>query len=131
MLLLAHLLKQNPEWRNRPIRLMRVVAEEAAREDVLNHLQQLATESRIEVQANVFVSQSAQSRDRRTVAMQPFRLLGFEMPELGASGTFLSKLESFSQNIPASLVRQQHWQHETNIQTEMAADRRLGYANMA
>ncbi len=103
MLLLAHLLKQNPEWRNRPIRLMRVVAEEAARDDVQNHLQQLATESRIEVQARVFVSQSAQSVITEQSRSAAISLLGFEMPELGDEAGFYQNLESFTQDIPRAL----------------------------
>jgi amino acid transporter len=103
MLLLGHLLKQNPAWRNRTIRLMRVVAEEAAREDVLNHLQQLAAESRIEVQARVFVSQSAQSVIAEQSRSAAISLLGFEMPELGREAVFYQNMERFTQNIPRAL----------------------------
>ena len=56
MLLLAHLLKQNRDWRSRRIRLMRVVPSEEAKADVLEHLQGLADEARIEIEARVFVS---------------------------------------------------------------------------
>jgi amino acid transporter len=104
MLLLAHLLKQNRKWRNRTIRLMRVVANEDARADVLQHLQTLAAESRIEVQPEVFVSEQPvhvigkQSKDAALV------FLGFELPREGHEGHFYRQMERFTQRIPRAVM---------------------------
>ncbi len=103
MLLLAHLLRQNPKWRDRTIRLMRVVGDEAARSDVLRHLQDLASNSRIEVDAQVFVSEhphhviGKQSRNAAVVFM------GFEMPEEGNEARFFQNMEKFTERIPRAL----------------------------
>ncbi len=103
MLLLAHLLKQNPKWRNHTIRLMRVVAEEAGRDEVLKHLKDLAAESRIVVQAEVFVSDDPP----RVIAEQSQRaamsILGFEMPDIGREAEFYRGLDRFTEQIPRAL----------------------------
>jgi amino acid transporter len=104
MLLLGHLLKQNPEWRNRTIRLMRVVSDEAAREDVINHLTQLAAESRIEVEADVFVSDFPQAIISEQSKSCAIAVLGFEMPGLGEEAAFYRNLERFTENIPRALL---------------------------
>jgi hypothetical protein len=103
MLLLGHLLKQNSQWRYRPIRLMRVVADEAARVDVLEHLNQLAAESRISVEAHVFVS----SNPLQTIVDQSQNsamvVLGFQLPEVGAELEFYETLNRFTETIPRVL----------------------------
>ncbi len=103
MLLLAHLLKQNPEWRNRSIRLMRVVSDEAAREDVLKHLEQLAKDSRIEVKANVFVSSDPSRVISEQSQNSAIAIFGFQLPEMGQEATFFRNLQTFSENIPRAL----------------------------
>ena len=100
MLLLGHLLKQNPEWRHHTIRLMRVVADEAARSDVLNHLNSLATQSRIEVTTDVVVSnklQEAMVEHSRDAAIS---FLGFSMPEIGKEMEFYRNMEQFTKALP-------------------------------
>ncbi len=100
MLLFAHLLKQNNKWRDRSIRLMRVVNDEAAKQEVLNHLVELAASSRIEVEPLVFVSEhpqhviAKQSRDAAVV------FLGFSMPEEGFEAKFFQQMQRLSDNIP-------------------------------
>ncbi len=104
MLLLAHLLRQNPEWRNRKIRLMRVIADEAARSEVFDHLRNLATTSRIEVEALVFASSDPRkligelSRDAAIV------FLGFEMPGPGLEAEFFHNMEGLTRDIPRALI---------------------------
>jgi hypothetical protein len=104
MLLLAHLLKQNHKWQNRTIRLMRVVPNEEGKPEVLKHLQTLATESRISVEAQVFVSEQPvhvigkQSKDAAIV------LLGFELPREGFEGQFYQQMERFTERIPRSIL---------------------------
>jgi hypothetical protein len=69
----------------------------------LNHLAQLARDSRIEVKANVFVSQDP----RRVISEQSqssaIAILGFELPDIGQEAPFFRNLERFSENIPRAL----------------------------
>ena len=103
MLLLAHLLKQNPEWRDRKIRLMRVVADEAARKDVIHHLTQLASDSRINVEAGVIVSDDPSHAITEQSRYSAMALLGFQMPDVGDEAKFYRNLERFTENIPRVL----------------------------
>lgn len=104
MLLLAHLLRQNRKWQNRTIRLMRIVGDEAARDEVQNHLDQLAVSSRILVETEVFVSErprdiiTEQSRD------SAITFLGFELPEEGNEARFFESMENLSRDIPRTLL---------------------------
>ena len=104
MLMLAHLLKQNRAWRNRSIRLMRVVPNEEGKAEVLKHLETLATESRIVVETEVFVSEQPvhvigkQSKDAALV------FLGFELPPEGREGTFYQQMENFTDRIPRAIL---------------------------
>ncbi len=103
MLLLANLLTQNPKWRNCKIRLMRIVGAEAAREDVLKHLHGLATDSRIEVEANVFVSDYPRLVIGEQSAASAVVFLGFEMPEEGYEAKFNQDMQRLSENLPRTL----------------------------
>lgn len=104
MLLLAHLLKQNPGWRARTIRLMRVVTDAAAREEVLAHLQGLSADSRIEVQPLVFVSENSVLTISEVSAEAAIVVLGFEMPEEGKEAEFFHRLETLTANLPRALL---------------------------
>jgi len=103
MLLLAHLLSQNPKWRNRPIRLMRVVDDEAAKADVLNHLNELASIARIQTETKVFVSRQpvevigVESNDAAIA------FLGFTLPQDGEEATFYQQMELLSHQLPRSI----------------------------
>ena len=56
MLMMAHLLTKNPEWRRHKIRLLRCVPNEAASTEVQKHLLELANTARIHVEAQTFVT---------------------------------------------------------------------------
>ena len=103
MLLLAHLLRQNQEWRNRRIRLMRVVADEAARADVTTHLEKLAAASRIEVDAKVFVSSFPLEVIGKESQYAALVFMGFEMPAEGEEAGFYQNMEKLTENIPRSI----------------------------
>ena len=104
MLLFAHLLKQNPSWRNRTIRLMRVVASEEAKADVLNHLNGLADESRIEIKAHVFVSENPHHVIGKQSLDSAVTILGFELPEPGKEGKFFVQIERLVERLPRALL---------------------------
>lgn len=104
MLLLAHLLKQNREWQNRTIRLMRIVTDEAALEDVNRHLSQLAVHSRIEVKTEVFVSDDPTSVIQRESRNSAIAFLGFALPAEGTEAHFFHSMEQLSHEIPRTLL---------------------------
>jgi amino acid transporter len=103
MLLLGHLLKQNPEWRTRAIRLMRVVPEEAARDEVQKHLEGLAAESRIHCETHVYVCDYPQLMIAAQSQNSAITILGFEMPEVGNEADFYFSLEQLTEQIPRAL----------------------------
>lgn len=104
MLLFAHLLKQNPKWRNRKIRLMRVVSSEEAKADVLKHLQGLADESRIEIHPEVFVSDQPHHVIGKISKNSAVTILGFELPESGMEDKFFVQTERLVERLPRALL---------------------------
>jgi len=81
MVMLAHLLVQNPEWRGRQMRLLRMVPKEAAREETEGHLRGLLSGARITASVRVVVGSdpvatiAAESREAAVV------ILGLELPK--------------------------------------------------
>ncbi|MDA8563952.1 amino acid permease [Mariniblastus sp.] len=104
MLMLAHLLKQNRAWRNRSIRLMRVVPNEEAKAEVLKHLETLAADSRINVETEVFVSEQAVHVIGKQSKDAAFVFLGFELPPEGQEGRFYQQMERFTERIPRAIL---------------------------
>jgi amino acid transporter len=104
MLLFAHLLKQNAAWRNHTIRLMRVVTSEEAKSEVLNHLNELANESRIEIQARVFVSDHPHHVIGKQSKDSAITILGFELPEPGREKKFFNLIEQLTERLPRTLL---------------------------
>ncbi len=103
MLLLAHLLHRNPEWRSNPIRLLRVVPNEAACDEVLNHLGELSATSRIAAQPLVCASQDVAKAIQETSKDSALAILGFEAPAEGHEQTFFENLEHLAGDLPRVL----------------------------
>lgn len=80
MLLLAHLLVQNPEWRHREIRLIRTVSNEAGIEEVSSHLNALITDARIVATAVVIISNDFKEALTENSKDTALTFLGFEVP---------------------------------------------------
>jgi amino acid transporter len=99
MLLLAHLLRENTFWRNRKIRLMRIITDGNAQEDVLQNLKELATLARIKVEPHVFVSRDPITTITQHSADAAVVFLGFEVPQPGEEVEFFRKLELLSQGL--------------------------------
>ncbi|MGI9515624.1 MAG: amino acid permease, partial [Pirellulaceae bacterium] len=93
MLLLAHLFTLNPEWRHRPIRLMRVIENEAGVDEVTRHLNELITESRITATARVVVSDNTRAAIRRESAFSALTILGFDPPAEGSEVPFYEVMD--------------------------------------
>jgi len=104
MLLFAHLLKQNPGWKNRKIRLMRVVPSEEAKADVISHLQGLADESRIEVEVRAFVSDQPHHAIGKHSKDSAVTILGFELLERGKEDKFFTQIERLVERLPRTLL---------------------------
>ncbi len=107
MLLLAHLLTLNPEWRHRTVRLLRVVDNETAAEEVAKHLTKLSEESRIETEAVAIVA--AEDSDVATMIQTWSRasalvLLGFDAPEEGEETTFFDSIEQLAGSLPRVIL---------------------------
>jgi amino acid transporter len=103
MLLLAHLLRENTFWRNRTIRLLRIVADESAQADVLQSLKELATLARIKVEPHVIVSRDPVSVIRQLSSDAAVVFLGFDVPDPGDEMNFFYKMESLAQGLPRVL----------------------------
>ena len=93
MLLLAHLLKKNPEWRTHPIRILRPVPPKADVHHVAREMQDLLAAARIE--ADLVVMPAESHLDAIREAMQPSAVLlaGFEPPDEDPDGTLLPFLQ--------------------------------------
>ena len=100
MVLLAHLLTKNTGWRNRVIRLLRVIPNDAGREDVHRHLQGLIETARIRAVAQTIVDPNpieAIPRESRHAAIV---FLGFEAPAEGQERDFWERLEAMALDLP-------------------------------
>lgn len=80
MVMLAHLLVQNEAWRGRPVRLLRAVSQDAAREETKRHLSSLLETARIHGTAEVVVDPDPISAIHRVSEDAAVTFLGFEPP---------------------------------------------------
>ena len=104
MLLLAHLMHQNPGWRDNPIRLLRVVDTPEAKAQVLAHLEELGTASRITLLPEVVVTdRPAPEVIQSTSARASLVLLGFQTPEEGKELGLYERMESLAGDLPRVL----------------------------
>ncbi len=101
MMLLAHLLHQNPEWRSNIIRVLRVVEKEEAKAEVQRHLIALTASARIDAETRVIVTQSptedvihAESKHASIV------LMGFQTPEEGQEMELFHRMETLTARLP-------------------------------
>ena len=101
MMLLAHLLHQNTEWRSNRIRLMRVVEKVEAVDEVRAHLIELGARSRIDCDARVIVSRSP-ARDviHAESAGAAIVFMGFQTPAEGDEVALFNRMEALTQDLP-------------------------------
>ncbi len=95
MLLLAHLLRQNLAWKNREIRLMRVIPSEGGRQKVREHLTELAHKSRIIVTPHVIVSSDAKTAIQHHSADAAVVFLGMKSPEKDVESSFCEDMNRY------------------------------------
>lgn len=103
MLLLAHLLHQNPEWRRNPIRMLRVLPNAEAKDEVLRNLEETCAAARIHAQAMVVVGDRPAQLIQTTSAHAAIVILGFEPPLEGSDVGFFQRMEAFAGRLPRVL----------------------------
>ena len=100
MLLLAHLLTTNDQWRTRQIRLLRVAPSEAAQREMAEHLEHLIETSRIRAAATVIVADDVPRAIQQASRQAAVAILGFEAPEEGKELAFVEGMESLVGSLP-------------------------------
>ena len=96
MLLLAHLLAQNPLWRTRPIRLMRTIENEAGRDEVLKHLESLIEASRIRATPHVVVTENAQQGIQDSSRKAAIVFMGMAEPDENRAEEFYERMSDLA-----------------------------------
>ena len=103
MLLLAHLLTQNPEWLHSRITIKSVVSNETMRDEVLLSLARMIPEIRISAESKVIMKTDdrpifdlihEESREADIVFM------GLALPESGEEEAYAARLETLIEGIP-------------------------------
>jgi hypothetical protein len=103
MMLLAHLLHQNPSWRECPIRVLRIVPNSEAVAEVREHIIDLAAASRIRVEPVVIVGEGVAAEIQATSQEAAVVLLGFESPTEGEELLFFQRMEELAGPLPRVL----------------------------
>ncbi len=100
MLLLAHLLHQNPEWRGNRIRVLRLVDRSEATSEVLTHLTELGSSARIRIEPRVvFSTRSAEEVIQAESSSASVVLLGFQTPAEGQELELYQRMEQLAGNL--------------------------------
>ena len=104
MMLLAHLLHQNPEWRGNRIRLLRVIEHERARTEVVRHMQELIATARIHCDPEVVISDAPTeeviAKASRSASVV---LMGFQTPQEGSETQLYHRMEKLAGGLPRVL----------------------------
>ncbi len=95
MVLLAHLMLEHPDWQGSRLRLLRVVENEAAIDEVQLHLQGLLKEARIKGKTKVVVSNSPAAAIQSHSRDAAFVFLGMQPPDEGQEEVFFHRIEGF------------------------------------
>ena len=93
MLLLAYLLKKNPEWRSHPIRILRPVPPKADIHNVARQMQDLLAAARIEADLVIMPAESPLAAVREAMLPSAVLLAGFEPPDEDPGGALIPFLQ--------------------------------------
>ena len=99
MLLLAHLLTQNAEWRARPVRLIRVADDESEREETTENLKALSEMARIEAEPVVVVSSDIGAALRRESRAAALTFVGFPRIEEGDDEKYVEQMNGLTRGL--------------------------------
>ncbi len=100
MVLLAHLILDHPQWQGKRLRLLRVVDNATASDEVRLHLRALLREARLKGSTKVVVSNDPASAIQTTSRNAAFVFLGMQPPEPGAEADFFYRTESLVGDLP-------------------------------
>ncbi|QDT12070.1 amino acid permease [Stieleria marina] len=95
MVLLAHLMLEHPDWQGSRLRLLRVVENEAAIEEVQSHLESLLREARINGKTKVVVSNNPTAAIQSHSRDAAFVFLGMQPPDENQEEVFFHRIEGF------------------------------------
>jgi Amino acid permease/Solute carrier family 12 len=99
MLILAHLLVQNPEFRRRRVRLLQTVPEESARERAHAHLVEITQRARVDAAPTTVVYGSVHEAVVNTSREAAIVLLGFDPPAEGEHIQFFQEIEVLTEGL--------------------------------
>jgi hypothetical protein len=99
MLLLAHLLTQNDEFRRRKTRLIHVIPEESGREQAREHLVQLTERARMEVEPMIIVSENLREALLNVSGNAAVVFKGFDPPAEGEHIQFFQDFEVMTEGL--------------------------------
>lgn len=100
MVLLAHLLAKNNEWRTRPIRVLRAIEHPGGEGEVRQHLERLIEEARINAEPVVVVNRDIRAAIQEVSSAAAICLMGFEAPEPGDERAFYRRMEFLANGLP-------------------------------
>lgn len=94
MLLLAHLLTQNPEWRNHPIRLVFAVTEAGEVPKAKEQLTNLTEAARVKAALEIVTGPDAIAEMQRCSQNAALVLMGFEPPNEADEAETLERMRA-------------------------------------
>lgn len=103
MLLLAHLLHQNPAWRKNPIRMLRVVKSGDGIADVVQNIEKVCLSARIAAKPVVIASSDPPAVIQQASSRAALVIMGFETPSEGDEAKFFERMENTSGELPRVL----------------------------
>ncbi len=99
MLILAHLLLQNPEFRRRRVRLLQTVPEESARAPAHEHLSEITQRARVDAVPTTLVYHSLHEAVVNTSRDAAIVLFGFDPPAVGEHIRFFQDIEVLTEGL--------------------------------
>jgi hypothetical protein len=100
MLVLAHLLVQNPEWRHRPIRVLHAIPPNDDQEEAAGKLAKLIELARIRATSEIVVTDDVAREIRERSAQAAVVFLGFGPPEEGEEKAFVEETTTLIEGLP-------------------------------
>lgn len=105
MVILAHLLLQNPDWNNATVRILRKIDDEAGREPSLKALEGLIASARIKAKANVIVSRdSFPNILRRHSQDADLIFMGLDLESGHAASSVWQRWETLLNEMPTAVL---------------------------
>jgi len=93
MLLLGFLLRQDREWRDCPLRILRPVASKADVENVIHEMNEILTAARIEAEIVIVPTEDPLTAIRQNMHPSAVLFAGFEPPDEDPEGVFTAGLQ--------------------------------------